>query len=116
MNSIILETLILALAGIAGVFAHAFKAVYDKNKLQEDEYTFSMYWKKNRYIMYFVWICVIVFAYYQHEWTKFEKLGDWRGLILLGMGYMGDSVFPSLFEILPILIDKFKNMIPGKKE
>lgn len=116
MNAILLETIILGIAGILGVFAHAFKAVDDKNKSQEAEYTFSMYWKKYRYIMYFVFICVVVFAYYQHEWTSFEKLGNWRGLIMFGMGYMGDSAFPSLFSIIPTFIDKLKNLAPGKKE
>jgi len=102
--------IILSIVGILGIFAHAFKAVYDKNKIQEAEYTFGMYWKKYRFIMYFVAICVIVFSYYSHEWTSFEKLGDWRGLIMFGMGYMGDSVFPSLFEIIPSLL---KKVIPG---
>lgn len=111
-----LEILLFALAGIAGVFAHAFKAVDDKNKAQEDEYTFAMYWKKNRYIMYFVWICVIFFAIYNNEWKAFEKLGNWRGLIMLGMGYIGDSAFPSLFSIIPLIIEKVKSTLGGKKD
>lgn len=107
--------IILTIVGILGIFAHAFKAVYDKNKSQEAEYTFPMYLKKNRFIMYFVAICVVVFSYYSLEWTRFEKLGDWRGLIMFAMGYMGDSVFPSLFELFPVLL---KKIIPGfgKKE
>lgn len=116
MNPIYLEIIILAFVGILGQFAHSFKAVYDKNKAQEAEYTFGMYWKKNRFIMYFVWICVIVFAYYQHEWTKFESLGEARGIFLFIMGYMGDSAFPSLFEILPIIIEKAKAKFGAKKD
>lgn len=112
----LIPIIILSIVGVLGIFAHAFKAVYDKNKAQEAEYTFSIYWKKTKFMMGFVSICVIVFSYYSSEWTKFEKLGDWRGLIMFGMGYMGDSVFPSLFEVLPTLLGK---VVPGfakKKE
>lgn len=110
----ILSIVILGIVGTLGAFGHAFKAVYDKNQtaeykdVQDKEYTFNMYWKKNKFLMFFVFICVWVFSYYQSEWTSFEKLGNWRGLIMMGMGYMGDSVFPSLFEILPIIINKIK--------
>lgn len=116
MNPVYLEIIILAIVGVAGVFAHAFKAVDDKNKEQDAEYTFSMYWKKRRFIMFFSAICIIVFSFYQHEWAQFEKLGNWRGLIVFGMGYMSDSAFPSLFNIIPLIIDKAKNMFGGKKE
>lgn len=102
--------IILAIVGILGIFAHAFKFTYDKNKSQETEYTFGMYLKKNRFMMYFVAICVMVFSYYSQEWTSYEKLGNWRGLIMFSMGYMGDSVFPSLFELLPTLLGK---IVPG---
>lgn len=105
-----LPSIILTIVGILGIFAHAFKAVYDKNKSQEAEYTFGMYLRKNRFIMYFVAICVAVFSYYSQEWTVYEKLGDWRGLIMFAMGYMGDSVFPSLFEVFPSVLGK---VIPG---
>lgn len=108
MTETLIASIILAVVGIAGIFAHAFKAVDERNKLQEAEYTFSMYWKKNRYSMYFVVICILVFAYYQSEWTAFEKLGNWRGLITFAMGYMGDSAFPSALGIINTVIDKIK--------
>lgn len=116
MNATTLQIVILALVGVLGIMAHAFKATNDKNQLQEAEYTFGMYFKKNRYVMYFVAICIVVFAYYEKEWTAFEKLGNWRGLIMFGMGYMGDSVFPSLLGITGTLSDKIKNGLGSKKD
>jgi len=115
MNPVYLEIIILAIVGVLGSFGHAFKAVHDKNSSQEEQYTFSMYWRKHKFIMFFVWICVIVFAYYQHEWSAFEKLGDWRGLIMLGMGYSGNSAFPSLFGLIGIIIDKIKALAGQNK-
>lgn len=115
MSAIQLEIIILAIVGIAGSFAHAFKATHDKNSSQEAEYTFSMYWRKNKFMMFFVWICVMSFAYYQHEWSAFEKLGNWRGMIMLGMGFSGNSAFPSLFGLIGMLIDKIKGIFGNKK-
>lgn len=117
----ILPVVILGIAGTLGAFGHAFKAVYDKNQtpeykdVQDKEYTFAMYWKKNKYLMYFVFICVWVFSYYQGEWIAFEKLGNWRGLIMFAMGYMGDSVFPSILGLITLVVDKVKAGISGKK-
>jgi len=116
MNPLILQTIILAFVGILGLFAHAFKSTNDKSQTQEAEYTFSMYWKKNRYSMYFVMICVVVFAYYEHEWAAFERLGNWRGLIMFAMGYMGDSAFPSILGSVTTITDKIKGMLGAKKE
>lgn len=105
--------IIMFIAGILGIFAHAFKAADDRNRIQEADYTFGMYFKKNRYSMYFVAICILVFSYYQEEWTRFQKLGEWRGLITFGMGFMGDSIFPSLFSLLTIISDKIKAAVSG---
>ena len=119
MSPLYLEIIIFSIVGILGIFAHAFKAINDKNQATPEDapvYTFAMYWRKNKFIMFFVGICVVVFAYYNNEWKDFERLGKWRGLIMLGMGYMGDSAFPSLFTIIPMMIDKIKNLFGPKKD
>lgn len=115
MTETLVAIIILGIVGILGIFAHAFKATDDRNKIQEDEYTFRMYFKKNRYSMYFVMICVTVFSFYQSEWSAFEKLGNWRGLIMFAMGYMGDSVFPSLLGLITSVTDKLKSTLGAKK-
>lgn len=117
MNPTILAILILGLVGTLGIIAHALKATDDRNKaLTDSEYTFGMYWKKNKYAMYFVFICIWVFSYYQSEWAEFEKLGNWRGLIMFAGGYMGDSVFPSLLGLVSTITDKVKSAIGGKND
>lgn len=115
MNEETIALIILGIAGVLGIFAHAFKATDDRNKIQAEEYNFGMYFKKNRYSMYFVMICIVVFSFYQSEWTAFEKLGNWRGLIMFAMGYMGDSVFPSLLGLVSVITEKVKSAI-GNKE
>lgn len=116
MSQTILAIIILGIVGTLGIFGHAFKATDDRNKVQIEDYTFTMYFKKNRYSMYFVFICVWVFSYYQSEWSAFEKLGNWRGCIMFAMGYMGDSVFPPLLGLVSLLSDKIKTLLTGKKE
>jgi len=114
MSQTTIDILILAFVGLLGIIGHSFKFIYDKNKDLKDtdpEYTFKMYLKKNKFIMYFVAICICVLSYYNNEWKEFESLGTWRGLIMFGMGYMGDSVFPSLLEVISIVSDKIKSAI-----
>jgi hypothetical protein len=107
--------LILFAAGLFGQLAHAFKKTDEKNKSQEAPYTLKNYWDKNKYGMLMVTICLFVCAFYHDEVKRLKEVEDFLGLAFFAFGYMGDSVFPSLLELVNKITDKIKGLVGAKK-
>lgn len=103
-----ITSLILFIAGLLGVAAHAFKKTDERNKAQEPKYSIIDYWNDNKNGIITIIICLIVCAYYQNEIKQLEQLGTWLGLFFFALGYMGDSAFPSILEAFPKVIEKVK--------
>lgn len=107
---------ILFLAGLLGQLAHAFKKTDEKNKAQEAPYTIKDYWRKNKNGMLMVTICLFVCAYYHDEVKRLKQVEDFLGIAFFAFGYMGDSVFPSLLELVNKITDKIKGLAGGKND
>ncbi len=102
----------LFIAGILGVLAHGFKEASKRNKAQEPKYTIFNYWRDEINAIMMCVICLVVLSYYSCDVKQIKELPSWGvGLLYFGLGYTGDSSFPSLLELIGTLVDKFKVMV-----
>lgn len=109
--------LILFIASVLGLLAHAFKKASERNKAQEPKYSIINYFKDEANGIACNVICQIVVSYYSSGVTQIENMPEYlAGCLYFGLGYMGDSAFPSLLEMIPSAIDKLKSVFGlGKK-
>lgn len=102
--------IILFIATLLGLIAHAFKKASERNKAQEPKYTVLNYFKDEFNGVAANIICQIVLSYYSSGIKEVEQMPEWIiGILFFALGYMADSAFPSLLEMLPVAIEKFKN-------
>jgi hypothetical protein len=102
----------LFIAGILGIIAHGFKEASKRNKAQEPKYTIINYWTNEINSIMMCIICLIVISYYSSDIKQIKELPSYGiGPLYFGLGYMGDSAFPSLLDLIPKIIDKFKSII-----
>lgn len=104
----------LFIAELLGILAHGFKESSKRNKAKPEEpkYTIFDYWKDEVNSIMMNVICAVVLAYYSSDVKQIKELPAYGvGLLYFGLGYMGDSAFPSLLELIPKIIDKFKTLI-----
>lgn len=101
----------LFVAGILGVLAHGFKEASKRNKAQEPKYTIFNYWRDEINAIMMCVICLVVLSYYSCDVKQIKELPSWGvGLLYFGLGYTGDSSFPSLLELVGTFVDKIKKM------
>ena len=109
--------LILYITTIFGLLAHAFKKTYERNKAQEPKYNIINYFRDEANGICCNLICQLAISYYSGGLKQIEQLPEYViGPLYFGIGYMGDSVFPSLLELIPMAIEKFKSMLGFKKK
>lgn len=102
-------SIILFIASVLGLIAHAFKKAQERNKAQEPKYSIIDYFRDEMNGIGCNIICQFVIAYYSAGFKQIEQLPEWLiGPLFFALGYMGDSAFPSILELLPYAIDKFK--------
>lgn len=109
--------LTLFIAGILGVLAHGFKEASARNKKQEPKYSIFNYLADEINAVMMVVICLLVVAYYSSDIKQIKEMPTFGiGPMYFALGYMGDSAFPSLLEMLPLFIDKIKGFLGFKKQ
>lgn len=113
--------LTLFIAGLLGQLAHGFKEASKRNKDQKDKspdlprYSIKTYWADEFNSIMMVIICLLVLSYYSSDVKQIKELPSWGiGFLYFGLGYMGDSAFPSLLDLINVIVDKFKSMVGSK--
>ncbi len=108
--------IILFVMTIVGLLAHAFKKTYERNKAQQPKYNIGHYFRDEMNGICCNLLCQMMIAYYSGGLKQIQQLPEYViGPLYFGIGYMGDSVFPSLLELIPMAVDKFKALLGFKK-